>query len=141
MESGTRLGHYEIGTLLGKGGMGEMWRARDTKLGREVAIKTLPEEFAKDANRLARFEREAKRLASLNHPNIAAIHGFEEDNGTHFLVLELVEGDALADRIKRGAIPVEESLQLALQIAEALEAAHEKGVIHRDLKPANSIPR
>ena len=84
MESGTRLGHYEIGTLLGKGGMGEMWRARDTKLGREVAIKTLPEEFAKDANRLARFEREAKRLASLNHPNIAAIHGFEEDNGTAF---------------------------------------------------------
>ncbi len=90
MESGTKLGHYEISTLLGKGGMGEVWRARDTKLGREVAIKTLPEEFAKDADRLARFEREAKLLASLNHPNIAAIHGFEEDNGTHFLVLELV---------------------------------------------------
>ena len=96
-----------------------------------------PEEFAKDADRLARFEREAKLLASLNHPNIAAIHGFEEDNGTHFLVLELVEGDTLADQLKRGAIPVEESLKLALQIAEALEAAHEKGVIHRDLKPAN----
>ena len=137
MESGTKLGHYTIGTLLGKGGMGEVWRARDTKLGREVAIKTLPEEFANDADRVARFEREAKLLASLNHPNIAAIHGFEEDNGTHFLVLELVEGDTLADRIKRGAIPVEESLKLALQIAEALEAAHEKGVIHRDLKPAN----
>ena len=137
MESGTKLGHYEISTLLGKGGMGEVWRARDTKLGREVAIKTLPEEFAKDADRLARFEREAKLLASLNHPNIAAIHGFEEDNGTHFLVLELVEGDTLADQIKRGAIPIEESLKLALQIAEALEAAHEKGVIHRDLKPAN----
>ena len=137
MESGTNLGHYEISTLLGKGGMGEVWRARDTKLGREVAIKTLPEEFAKDADRLARFEREAKLLASLNHPNIAAIHGFEEDNGTHFLVLELVEGDTLADQIKRGAIPIEESLKLALQIAEALEAAHEKGVIHRDLKPAN----
>ena len=137
MESGTKLGHYEISTLLGKGGMGEVWRARDTKLGREVAIKTLPEEFAKDADRLARFEREAKLLASLNHPNIAAIHGFEEDNGTHFLVLELVEGDTLGDRVKRGAIPVEESLKLALQIAEALEAAHEKGVIHRDLKPAN----
>ena len=117
--------------------MGEVWRARDTKLGREVAIKTLPEEFAKDADRLARFRREAQLLASLNHPNIAAIHGFEEDNGTHFLVLELVEGDTLADRWKRGAIPVEESLKLALQIAEALEAAHEKGVIHRDLKPAN----
>ena len=137
MESGTKLGHYEILSFLGKGGMGEVWCARDTKLGREVAIKTLPEEFAKDANRLARFEREAKLLASLNHPNIAAIHGFEEDNGTHFLVLELVEGDTLADQLKRGAIPVEESLELALQIAEALEAAHEKGVIHRDLKPAN----
>ena len=137
MKSGTKLGHYEILSLLGKGGMGEVWRARDTKLGREVAIKTLPEEFAKDANRLARFEREAKLLASLNHPNIAAIHGFEEDNGTHFLVLELVEGDTLADQLKRGAIPVEESLKLALQIAEALEAAHEEGVIHRDLKPAN----
>ena len=137
MESGTKLGHYEISTLLGKGGMGEVWRARDTKLGREVAIKTLPEEFAKDADRLARFEREAKLLASLNHPNIAATHGFEEDNGTHFLVLELVEGDTLADRLKRGAISVEESLKLALQITEALEAAHEKGVIHRDLKPAN----
>ena len=137
MESGTKLGHYEISTLLGKGGMGEVWRARDTKLGREVAIKTLPEEFAKDANRLARFEREAKLLASLNHPNIAAIHGFEEDNGTHFLVLELVEGDTLADSLNRGAIPIEESLKLALQIAEALEAAHERGVIHRDLKPAN----
>ena len=137
MESGTKLGHYEILSLLGKGGMGEVWRARDTKLGREVAIKTLPEEFAKDADRLARFEREAKLLASLNHPNIAAIHGFEEDNGTHFLILELVEGDTLADRLKRGAVPVEESLKLALQIAEALEAAHEKCVIHRDLKPAN----
>ena len=137
MKSGTKLGHYEISTLLGKGGMGEVWRARDTKLGREVAIKTLPEEFAKDADRLARFEREAKLLASLNHPNIAAIHGFEQENGTHFLILELVEGDPLADRLKRGAIPVEESLKLALQIAEALESAHEKGVIHRDLKPAN----
>ena len=137
MESDTKLGHYEISTLLGKGGMGEVWRAKDTKLGREVAIKTLPEEFAKDADRLARFEREAKLLASLNHPNIAAIYGFEEDNGTHFLVLELVEGPTLEDQIKRGAIPVEESLKLALQIAGALEAAHEKGVIHRDLKPAN----
>ena len=117
--------------------MGEVWRARDTKLGREVAIKTLPEEFARDLDRLARFEREARLLASLNHPNIAAIYGLEESNGTRFLVLELVEGDTLADRLRHGAIPVEESLKLALQIAEALDAAHEKGVIHRDLKPAN----
>ena len=117
--------------------MGEVWRAGDQKLGREVAIKTLPEEFAKDEERLARFEREAKLLASLNHPNIVAIYGLEEDGGTRFLVLELVEGDTLADRLKQGAIPVEESLKFALQIAEALEAAHEKGVIHRDLKPDN----
>ena len=137
MQPGTQLGHYEIHSALGKGGMGEVWRARDSKLGREVAIKTLPEEFARDEERLARFEREAKLLASLNHPNIATIHGLEEDSGTRFLVLELVEGDTLADRLKRGAIPVEESLKLALQIAEALEAAHERGVIHRDLKPAN----
>ena len=137
MKPGTQLGSYEILSALGKGGMGEVWRARDQKLGREVAIKTLPEEFAKDEERLARFEREAKLLASLNHPNIAAIYGLEEDNGIRFLVLELVEGDTLAQRLKRGAIPVEESLTLALQIAEALEAAHEKGVIHRDLKPAN----
>jgi serine/threonine protein kinase/Tol biopolymer transport system component len=137
IEPGTKLAHYQVVSALGKGGMGEVWRARDTKLGREVAIKTLPAEFAQDADRLSRFEREAKLLASLNHPNIAAIHGFEEDDGTHFLVMELVEGDTLADRVGRGAIPVEESLKLALQIAEALEAAHEKGVIHRDLKPAN----
>ena len=134
---GKTLGTYEILSPLGKGGMGEVWRARDQKLGREVAIKTLPEEFAQDEERLARFEREAKLLASLNHPNIATIHGLEEDSGTRFLVLELVEGDTLADRLRRGAIPVEESLKLALQIAEALEAAREKGVIHRDLKPAN----
>jgi hypothetical protein len=134
---GSTLAHYEVVSALGKGGMGEVWRAKDTKLGREVAIKTLPAEFAQDADRLARFEREAKLLASLNHPNIAAIHGFEEDAGTHFLVMELVEGDTLADRVGRGAIPVEESLKLALQIADALKAAHEKGVIHRDLKPAN----
>ena len=137
LKSGTQLGSYEILSPLGKGGMGEVWRARDQKLGREVAIKTLPEEFAKDEERLARFEREAKLLASLNHPNIATIRGLEEHEGTRFLVLELVEGDTLAERLKRGAIPVEESLKLALQIAEALEAAHEKGVVHRDLKPAN----
>ncbi len=134
---GKTLGHYEITDKLGQGGMGSVWLAQDSKLGRQVAIKTLPEEFAQDEERLARFEREAKLLASLNHPNIAAIYGLEEDTGTRFLVLELVEGDTLADRLKRGAVPVEESLKLALQIAKALEAAHEKGVIHRDLKPAN----
>jgi serine/threonine protein kinase/Tol biopolymer transport system component len=134
---GKTLAHYEIASLIGKGGMGEVYQAKDQKLGRDVAIKVLPEEFAKDADRVARFQREAKMLASLNHPNIASIYGLEEANRTHFLVLVLIEGDTLADRIKGGPIPVEESLKLALQIAEALEAAHEKGVIHRDLKPAN----
>ncbi len=134
---GKTLAHYEITGRLGKGGMGEVFRARDAKLGREVAIKVLPEEFARDTDRVARFQREAKLLASLNHPNIAAIHGLEESGGTQFLVLELVEGETLAERLKRGSIQVEDSLKLALQIAEALAAAHEKGVIHRDLKPAN----
>jgi serine/threonine-protein kinase len=134
---GKTLGNFEITSQLGRGGMGEVYQAKDRKLGRDVAIKVLPEEFAKDTDRVARFQREAKLLASLNHPNIAAIHGLEESEGTNFLVLELVEGQTLADRIKAGSIPVEESLKLALQIAEALEAAHEKGVIHRDLKPAN----
>jgi serine/threonine-protein kinase len=137
LSNGTMLSHHEISSLLGKGGMGEVYRAKDQKLGRDVAIKVLPEEFAKDADRIARFQREAKLLASLNHSNIASIYGLEESDGTHFLVLELIEGDTLADRLKRGAIPVEDALKLALQIAEALEAAHEKGVIHRDLKPAN----
>jgi len=136
-EIGKSLLHYSIVEKIGKGGMGEVFRARDQKLGRDVAIKVLPAEFAKDADRVARFQREAKLLASLNHTNIAAIHGLEESGGTNFLVLELVEGETLADRIKAGPIPVEEALKLALQISEALEAAHEKGVIHRDLKPAN----
>jgi len=134
---GKTLGHYQVTSQLGKGGMGEVFQAKDQVLGRDVAIKVLPEEFAKDADRVARFQREAKVLASLNHPNIAAIYGLEESDKTNFLVLELVEGETLADRIKAGPIPVEESLKLALQIAEALEAAHDKGVIHRDLKPAN----
>jgi serine/threonine protein kinase len=134
---GKTLAHYEITSQLGKGGMGEVYQAKDRKLGRDVAIKVLPEEFARDTDRVARFQREAKLLASLNHPNIAAIYGLEESGGIQFLVLELVEGETLADHIKRSPIPVEESLKLALQIAEALEAAHEKGVIHRDLKPAN----
>jgi len=137
LQPGARLGRYEILEAIGKGGMGEVWRARDTTLHRDVAIKTLPEELAQDADRLARLEREATLLASLNHPNIATIHGLEAHHETRFLVLELVEGRTLADRLGRGPIPVEESLRLALQIAEALEAAHEKGVIHRDLKPAN----
>ncbi len=136
-EIGQNLSHYTIAGKIGKGGMGEVFRAKDQKLGRDVAIKVLPSEFARDADRVARFQREAKLLASLNHPNIAAIHGLEEADGTNFLVLELVQGETLADQLKRGAIPVEESLKLGLQIAEALEAAHEKGVIHRDLKPSN----
>jgi serine/threonine-protein kinase len=134
---GKILGHCSVSSLIGRAGMGEVYLAKDEKLGREVAIKVLPEEFAKDADRIARFQREAKLLASLNHPNIAAICGLEESGGTSFLVLELVEGDTLADRIKAGPIPVEESLKSAIQIAEALEAAHEKGVIHRDLQSAN----
>jgi serine/threonine-protein kinase len=134
---GSQLGSHEIVGLLGKGGMGEVYRARDLKLKREVAIKILPEEFSRDADRVSRFQREAEVLASLNHPNIAAIHDLDEDGGTRYLVLELVEGDTLADRIARGPVPVEEVLQIAIQICEALEAAHERGVIHRDLKPAN----
>jgi serine/threonine protein kinase/Tol biopolymer transport system component len=134
---GAQLGSHEITALLGKGGMGEVYRARDLKLKREVAIKILPEEFSRDADRVSRFQREAEVLASLNHPNIAAIHDLEETNGTRYLVLELVEGETLADRVARGPIPFREALDIAKQIAEALEAAHERGVIHRDLKPAN----
>src|SRR5215472_624366 len=134
---GTQLGSHEITALLGKGGMGEVYRARDMKLKREVAIKILPEEFSRDADRVGRFQREAEVLASLNHPNIAGIHELAEANESRFLVLELVEGETLADRIGRGPIPVDEALAIARQICEALEAAHEKGIIHRDLKPAN----
>lgn len=136
LESGTKLGSYEIRDLLGKGGMGEVYRARDTRLGRDVAIKVLPDEFSRDAERVSRFEREARLLASLNHPNIAAIYGLENE-GLRLLVLELVEGETLAERLSGGAIPVGEARQLALQLAEALEAAHDKGIVHRDLKPAN----
>jgi serine/threonine protein kinase len=134
---GTQLGTYEITALLGKGGMGEVYRARDLKLKREVAIKILPEEFSRDADRVNRFQREAEVLASLNHPNIAAIHDLQETSGTRYLILELVEGETLADRIARGHLPVEEALNITIQICEALEAAHERGIIHRDLKPAN----
>ncbi len=137
LASGTTLGPYEIVAPLGAGGMGEVYRARDTKLDRDVAIKVLPETFARDPERLGRFEREAKVLASLNHPNIAAIHGFEEVDGKRFLVLELVEGETLAERLRGGAMPVDEALDFGKQMAEALEAAHERGIIHRDLKPTN----
>jgi serine/threonine protein kinase/Tol biopolymer transport system component len=136
--AGTRLGAYEVLAQIGAGGMGEVYQAHDTKLGRDVAIKVLPEAFAHDPDRLSRFQREAKMLASLNHPNIATIHGLEQSGGTSYLVMELVPGETLQERVKReGAVPIEEALSIAKQIAEALEAAHEKGIVHRDLKPAN----
>src|SRR5436853_4839285 len=132
---GTCLNYYEIISPLGAGGMGEVYRAKDARLGREVAIKVLPEAFAADAPSLARFKREAQVLASLNHPYIAAIYGLEEANGLHALVLELVEGPTLDDRLHRGSLPLEETLSIARQIAVALEYAHERGIVHRDLKP------
>jgi len=135
--AGTKLGPYEILSAIGAGGMGEVYRARDPKLGRDVAIKVLPEAFARDAERMARFQREAKVLASLDHPNIASIYGLEDSGGTRALVMQLVEGPTLADRIKAGPIPVDEAVRIAKQIADALEYAHERGIIHRDLKPAN----
>ena len=137
LAAGARLGPYEIQAALGAGGMGEVYRARDTKLGRDVAIKVLPHSLRADAEQLARFEREARLLASLNHPHIGAIYGLEDSEGGRGLILELVEGPTLADRIARGPLALGETLQIARQIAEAVEAAHEKGIIHRDLKPAN----
>ncbi len=138
LNAGTKLGSYEITAAIGAGGMGEVYQAHDTKLGRDVAIKVLPEAFAHDPERLARFQREAKMLAALNHPNIAAIYGLEEDAGRNYLVMELVPGETLRERSAReGALPLEEALGIGKQIAEALEAAHEKSIIHRDLKPAN----
>ena len=134
---GHNIAHYTITEKIGEGGMGEVYRATDTKLKRDVALKVLPESFTQDPQRLARFTREAQVLASLNHPNIGAIHGLEEEDGVRALVLELIEGEDLSERIAKGPIPLRESLQIALQITEALEAAHEKGIIHRDLKPAN----
>ena len=134
---GQTLSHYRIVEKLGEGGMGVVWKAVDTQLQRDVAIKVLPEHFAQDPEHLSRFEREAKLLASLNHRNIAAIYGLEESDGKRFLVMELIEGEDLAQRLERGALPVEESIDVGHQLARALEAAHEKGVLHRDLKPAN----
>ena len=129
---GTKLGHYEIHSQLGVGGMGEVYRARDSRLNRDVAIKILPQAFLLDPERLARFQREAQVLASLNHPNIAAIYGVEEQNGLRGLVLELVEGPTLADRIALAPIPLDEAVAIAHKIAEALETAHERGIVHRD---------
>src|ERR1700731_1840600 len=137
LSAGTRLGPYEIVSALGAGGMGGGYRARDTKLGRDVALKILPDTFTHDPERLARFRREAQVLASLNHPHIGAIYGLDEANGQQFLVLELVDGESLDKYIARRALPVDEALGIAKQIAEALEAAHERGITHRDLKPAN----
>jgi len=133
LATGTRLGSYEVIAPLGKGGMGEVYRARDTRLGRDVALKVLPDAFAHDAERLARFEREARTLAALNHPHIAHIYGVED----RALVMELVDGPTLADVIRRGPLPIDETIAVARQIADALEAAHDLGIIHRDLKPAN----
>src|ERR1035437_369125 len=137
LTSGTKLGPYEIRSPLGTGGMGEVYRAADSKLGRDVALKVILQEFARDTPLMARFQREAQVLASLNHTNIASIYGLEDSGGVSALVMELVEGPTLADRIRQGAIPLEEALPIAKQIAEALEYAHERGIIHRDLKPAN----
>src|SRR5262245_61539365 len=137
LTSGTRLGSYEIVGPLGAGGMGEVYRAHDVKLGRDVAIKLLPEDFAQDAEYVTRFLREAKILAALNHVNVGAIYDLLNVANTHFLILELVEGETLADRIARGPLPVDEAVRIAVQIVEALEAAHQTGIVHRDLKPAN----
>ena len=134
---GSRIGPYEVTALVGEGGMGTVWRAHHTALNRDDALKVLPDAFASDPDRLARFRREAQVLASLNHPNIAHVYGLEQADGVQALVMELIEGPTLADRIAQGPIPVDDALSIAKQIAEALEAAHEQGIIHRDLKPAN----
>lgn len=134
---GTRIGAFEVTGSLGAGGMGEVYRARDTRLDREVAIKVLPDAVARDPDRLMRFEREAKTLAALNHPHIAQIYGLEQSGDTSALVMELVEGEDLAERLARGPISPDEALPIARQIADALEAAHDAGIVHRDLKPAN----
>ena len=137
LRAGQKLNHYEIVEPIGKGGMGGVYRARDTKLDRDVAIKILPEAFARDKGRLERFQREARLLAQLNHENSATIHGLEEHDGHQFLIMELVGGETLAKRIANGPLSIDEGLELFLQIADGLEAAHAKGILHRDLKPAN----
>src|SRR5437867_1884692 len=137
VKPGMRLGVYEIAALIGAGGMGQVYRARDTRLLRDVAVKVLPAAFVDDPERKVRFQREAQLLAALNHPNIAAIHGLEESGGVVALIMELVEGPTLAERLLRGPIAVNEAVRMTGQIAAAFEYAHEKGIIHRDLKPAN----
>ena len=137
LATGNRIGPYEITSPLGEGGMGVVYRARDSRLGRDVAIKVLPDGFQNDSERLQRFQREAQVLATLNHPNIAQIYGVEESDQARCIVMELVPGETLQQRLQRGPIPIDEALPMAKQIAEALEAAHEKGIVHRDLKPAN----
>ena len=137
LQTGVKIGVYEVTGKLGEGGMGEVYRARDTSLDRDVALKVLSEAFTADPDRLARFQREAKVLASLNHPNIGAIHGLESAGEIEALVLEIIEGPTLADRIAEGPLSADETVSIASQIADALEAAHEQGIIHRDLKPAN----
>ncbi|MDQ2979989.1 MAG: serine/threonine protein kinase, partial [Acidobacteriota bacterium] len=137
LDRGTRLGSFEVLGPLGAGGMGEVYRASDTRLRREVAIKILPEAFAQDPDRLARFEREARLLASLNHPGLAAIYGLEQAGPVRYIVMELIPGETLAEKLATGALAIPEALDLARQIAEALVAAHEKGIVHRDLKPSN----
>ena len=134
---GTRLGPYEVTDLVGAGGMGEVYRARDTRLGRDVAIKVLPEHVAHDPDALARFGREARAVAALSHPHIAALFDIGETDGTHYLVMELLEGETLAGRLRRGALPEKDTLRIGTEIAEALGAAHAHGIVHRDVKPAN----
>src|SRR6202047_2046198 len=137
LAAGTKFGPYEIQSPLGAGGMGEVYRATDTKLGRDVALKVLPGEMAKDPERLARFRREAKALAQLDHPNIVTIYSVEESDGVHFLTMQLVEGQPLGRLIPAGGLPVEQIVEIASALGDALAAAHEKGIVHRDLKPAN----
>src|SRR5262245_47608953 len=137
LSQGMQLGSCVLREPLGAGGMGEVWRGHDTRLGRDVAVKALPDEFARDADRLTRFEREAQVLAALNHPNLAIIHELKEVDGAKYLILELVEGETLAERIGHGAVPIKDALDIAVQIAGAVQAAHDKGVVHRDLKPSN----
>jgi eukaryotic-like serine/threonine-protein kinase len=134
---GTTIGHYQITAKLGQGGMGEVYRATDTKLDREVAIKVLPPAFSQNKERLARFEREAKTLAQLNHPNIASVHGSDQEEGTTFLVMEHIDGEDLSVRLRQGALPIDDVIDICGQVAKGLEAAHAKGIIHRDLKPGN----
>ena len=137
IEAGARLGPYEVVSLLGSGGMGDVWRARDTRLERDVAIKVLPETLAKDEQFRQRFEREARTVSQLNHPHICTLHDVGEEDGRHYLVLELLEGESLADRLARGPLPLHEVLRFGSQVAKALDAAHRSGITHRDLKPGN----